>query len=133
MLVVPHAPWDARGLGCIELLREGARVVASPAHLLDALGVAAPEPPQLSLALATAPSTSRPRAASPLPLRALEPDELAVVSALSAEPVHFDVICERAHLAPSTRGGPRCWLTLALDAVVVEEPAGSFRRASSFL
>jgi DNA processing protein len=132
VLVVPHAPWDARGLGCVELLRQGAHLVATPVDLLEALGVTATASPQLSLGLAdSASSTSLARAPSRAAARALEPDELAVVSALSADPVHLDVICELTRLAPSRAAA--ALLTLALDAVVVEEPAGSFRRASSFL
>jgi DNA processing protein len=32
---VPHAPWEARGLGCLELLRRGALICTSPRDVLS--------------------------------------------------------------------------------------------------
>ena len=57
----------------------------------------------------------------------LSPDERAVLRVLSELPVHVDEVCEAAGLPPSRVVG--LLLTLTLQAVVVEGPAGLYRRA----
>lgn len=50
----------------------------------------------------------------------------AVLAALADEPVHVDQVCEMAQLTPSQVA--EALLTLTLQAVVVEGPAGLYRR-----
>ncbi|WP_438014047.1 DNA-processing protein DprA [Sorangium sp. So ce315] len=54
-------------------------------------------------------------------------EERAVLDALDACPAHVDEVCERTGLPP--RRAVEALLTLTLQAVVVEGPAGLFRRA----
>ncbi|WP_437730364.1 DNA-processing protein DprA [Sorangium sp. So ce1335] len=54
-------------------------------------------------------------------------EERAVLDALDAHPAHVDEVCERTGLPP--RRAVEALLTLTLQAVVVEGPAGLFRRA----
>ena len=56
----------------------------------------------------------------------LSADERAVLAALDAGPAYLDEVCERAGLCPPRASG--ALLTLTLHAVVVEGPAGSYRR-----
>ena len=52
----------------------------------------------------------------------------AVLAAIGPRPIHVDEACERAGLPlPAVTGA---LLTLTLQAVVVEGPAGFFRRAA---
>jgi len=61
----------------------------------------------------------------------LSPDEAQVWKVLDEDAVHVDLICERSRLA--TDRATAALLTLTIKAVVVEGPAGSYRRASSSL
>jgi DNA processing protein len=54
-------------------------------------------------------------------------EERAVLDALGARPSHVDEVCEKTGLPP--RRAVEALLTLTLQAVVVEGPAGLFRRA----
>ncbi|WP_437752103.1 DNA-processing protein DprA [Sorangium sp. So ce1389] len=54
-------------------------------------------------------------------------EQRAVLDALDAHPAHVDEVCERTGLPP--RRAVEALLTLTLQAVVVEGPAGLFRRA----
>lgn len=131
LCVVPHPPWSERGKGCtLELLR-GAVPIGGAAEVLAALG----RPPPLPLP--RAPRKPRRRAAPPaqapllLPLEPEEPAdpaEAAVLAALGEVPRHRDEVQERAGLPGAIVLG--ALLTLTLRAVVVEGPAGFFRRAT---
>jgi DNA processing protein len=127
--VVPHPPWDERGRGCALELARGAQAVYGPAEVLAALGRPPPPPaPRSPRRKKRAPS---PQAALPLPPAAdepLEPAEAAVLEALGAASIHQDEVCERTGLPGSTVLG--ALLTLTLRAVVVEGPAGFFRRTA---
>jgi len=61
------------------------------------------------------------------PTAPLGADERAVMGALRRRPAHIDEICERTGL--DLRAAARALLTLTLQAVVVEGPAGLYRRA----
>jgi DNA processing protein len=129
LCVVPHAPWSERGQGCALELAMGARAVSAPRDVLVALGHA-PERVRGSRGRpARAPSQGG--TAFLHPDEALDATEVAVLAVLLGEPLHIDVVCERSALPMPRVAG--ALLTLTLKAVVVEEPAGSFRRASSFL
>ena len=133
LCVVPHAPWDEQGQGCAHELARGALAIYSAADVLAALG-RPPPPPR--------PATRRsPRVRRPAPIpaptslllpgappEALDPTEAAIFAALSDQPRHFDEACERSGLPASVTTG--ALLTLTLRAVVVEGPAGFFRRIS---
>jgi DNA processing protein len=152
LFVVPHAPWDGRGAGCAaELARGGAIAIRDADDVVRALA----EPSQLAL-LALAPAPRRPRArardartreprararvARPVdvePERALDDaatsahlgaTERAIFAVLDGAPMHADELSERVGLAFSLV--TEALLTLTLAAVVVEGPAGFFRRAS---
>jgi DNA processing protein len=137
LCVVPGAPWDPRGAGCaLELSRsEGAVAVSSVADVLAVLGRRAPRPRAAGAKGRGRPRGEPPRSIGPVDgaarLQALDPTERRILDALTAEPVHLDVVCERTSLPAAAVAA--ALLTLTLEAVVVEGPAGSFRRASSFV
>jgi DNA processing protein len=145
LCVVPHPPWEERGQGCALELVKGASPIYSAAEVLAALGrpppapvvrprkrrrrgerrPAAPRDEQPPLPLALLPD---PEDAPGAPADALGPSEAAILAVLDGVPRHFDEACERAGLgAPEAAGAV---LTLTLRAVVVEGPAGFFRRFS---
>jgi DNA processing protein len=126
LCVVPHPPWDERGQGCALELVRGAQAIYGPAEVLTALG--RPPPPPAPRRKKRAPA---PQAALPLPPPAdepLEPAEATVLAALGASSMHHDEVCERTGLPGSAVVG--ALLTLTLRAVVVEGPAGFFRRVT---
>jgi DNA processing protein len=131
LVVVPHPPWDARGAGCAAELVKGALPAYGPPEVLAALG--RPPPP---------PAPRRPRrkgAAAParspqadLPLAGaldggLDPEETAVLAVLDEVSIHQDEVCGRSGRPGAAVLG--ALLTLTLRAVVVEGPAGFYRRA----
>ena len=130
LCVVPHPPWDEQGQGCAHELARGAVAVYSAAEVLAALG--RPPPPPRPRAR----RVPRPRRPAPVtlllveapPPEPLDPAEGAIFAALGAEPRHFDEACERSGLPVAVATG--ALLTLTLRAVVVEGPAGFFRRVS---
>jgi DNA processing protein len=136
LCVVPHPPWDPRGQGCAHELAHGAQAVYGPEDVLAALG--RPPPPPVrprrgrrSLGAGAGGDRGAVSVAeqATLPLvevGALEPAEAAMLAAAGEEPRHFDELCERAGLAVSQATG--ALLSLTLRAVVVEGPAGFFRR-----
>ena len=131
LLAVPHAPWLEKGAGCAdELARGRARAVTSAAGVLEALG--RPRPPVRKKR-----ATPRPPATLPLdlldtvlhaPPPSLSEDEATIFQTLGKAPRHLDEVCESTHLAPALV--QTVLLTLTLQAVVVEGPAGFFRRAA---
>lgn len=124
LFVVPHAPWEERGAGCALELELGARPIGRAGVLLTALGGAAPRQRQLELPL------SRERAApdrAPAPaLQEIGEDASRVLSAIDEKPIHPDDLCERTQLPFASVTA--ALLTLTLQAVVVEAPAGFYRR-----
>ncbi|AGP38523.1 DNA-processing protein DprA [Sorangium cellulosum] len=142
LCVVPHAPWSPRGVGCALELVAGARPVTRAADVIDVLGGPAPPPrrrarrsPRNSPPAAgtlplpdpavAAPTSAPPEETAQIP--AMSAVERAVFDALDACPAHVDEVCERTGLPP--RRAVEALLTLTLQAVVVEGPAGLFRRA----
>ncbi|EYF00137.1 DNA-processing protein DprA [Chondromyces apiculatus] len=154
VLVVPSAPWEPRGAGCLAELDLGAQPITDASHVLAALGRAHPDP---SASRASSPRTSSSRAHPPAraPARAPAPmtpalpgleglrgslragpslvdparftaDEQAILDALDAGATHVDEVCDRTGLGFSRVAA--ALLTLTLHAVVVEGPAGSFWR-----
>jgi DNA processing protein len=121
LAAVPHPPWCARGAGNALELELGASALTSlraAQKLLSGLGVT----------LTTAPSRERAstaRAARPL-ARELSEAEGAVWKALGNTAIHVEELCEKTGLAFGATTA--ALLTLTLAAVVVEAPAGFYRR-----
>lgn len=157
LLVAPGACWDKRGAGCALELANGARAITGAADVLKALGVTPKTAPRSMLARAgNAGVRERSKARPPssgsvevhVHLDASKSDasidqtlssdhkvglsawarapERAVLDALSAEPTHLDEVCDKAALPLQEVAG--VLLTLTLEAVVVEGPAGFYRR-----
>ncbi|MEO7330984.1 MAG: DNA-processing protein DprA, partial [Minicystis sp.] len=131
LCVVPHAPWDPRGLGCaLELARGGARAIVSVADVLASISAtSSPRAPPRRPRRRPGPGPVDPLfAVKPSASLALSDDERAVLAVLGEAPLHLDEICERAHFPPSRISATL--LTLTLVSVVVEGPAGFYRQAS---
>jgi DNA processing protein len=120
VLAVPHAPWDPRGQGCLQLLAEGAKICRGAA---DVLSLA---PPKAGL--------SPPRAAGPTKKRkkhhghkpTFEGDEQLLVTALTPGPATVDELCEHTGLAaPRVQ---RAALMLMLSKVIQEIGGGRYAR-----
>ncbi|MEP7126437.1 MAG: DNA-processing protein DprA [Byssovorax sp.] len=155
--VVPHAPWDEAGRGCALELAHGARAITRAADVIAAMTGAPPvRPPEarsrtVSRARSPEPlplfgpeTAGKPPVSSrglPDPTggpilpgpdaapsqRRLEGPELAVFAALGPAAHHLDEICERSGEPPGVVFATLLMLTLR--TVVVEGPAGFFRRA----
>jgi DNA processing protein len=138
LMVVPGAPWDPRGVGCALELVRGAYAVATPDDVLHVLGLSRTRAAARACTATRGLAIPRPRARAdrdlrqPLPLVGpLSPDEASVLQVLDRQAVHLDLVAERAGLAADR--ATAALLTLTIKAVVVEGPAGSYRRASSSL
>jgi DNA processing protein len=127
------APWMSSFCGSsMEIEEQRARPLCSARQLLKALGLAHPAgAPQLALPY-DADGPARPSARilrtppEALPEGGWTPEESAVISATSADPMHIDQIADRTGLGiPPLR---TALLTLSLKDVVVEGPDGFFRR-----
>lgn len=128
--VVPHPPWSERGAGCAEELTcNGARAITCAADVLSVL-----KDPSAPLSRRRVRPPRLPASAHPLPgetarqitLPSLDPLQQAIFGVLGDQPIHLDVICETVgQPLPVVVGA---LLTLTLQAVVVEGPAGSYRR-----
>jgi DNA processing protein len=144
LCVVPHAPWSEAGAGCADELAHGARAVTSAADILAALDLHSPprrpmsRPTSVSgqARLSFPPHLGEPdraelravRQTAPSPLSKLGALEQAVFSAIGHQPMHIDVICDTVGAPlPAVVGA---LLTLTLQTVVVEGPAGCYRRGT---
>jgi DNA processing protein len=126
LCVVPHPPWSEAGAGCAEELVLGARAVTCAKDVLAAIGHG-PAPLRRRSAVRPEPTTL------PLPLQTGEKPTLGrleqtILGVLTHRPMHVDVICATVGAPlPAVAGA---LLTLTLQAVVVEGPAGSYRRGT---
>jgi DNA processing protein len=117
ILGVPHAPWEKRGEGCLELIREGARICRTSA---DVLTLAAPSAEQ-----SRPKNVRRPKKVEEL--RGLDEDQWAIVRALATAPLDADELCEHSGLpAPRVQ---RALLMLLLSKVIQEVGSGRYERA----
>lgn len=133
--VVPHAPWNERGAGCAAELANGAQAITSATDVLRVLGLddsllrktkgQQVVSEQLSLS-----SEYR------VPLQNVLQDQIrierlgdlerSIWAKMTDDPRHVDEICEEMGAAfPAVVGA---LLTLTLECLVVEEPAGCYRR-----
>lgn len=110
LLAVPGEVGNPRSVGPIALLREGARVAATAADVLAAIGL--PAQPELPLGGGDAP--------------ALDGNLAAVWGALTRAPRHADEVARAAGLAP----GPAlaALLALELDGLAEQQPGQRFLR-----
>lgn len=82
VFAVPSAPWDARGTGCLQLLKTGAAICASAA---DILSLATP-------GLRDGPAERRKSVRDANDLRSLDPRARSVLQSLRCGPCHPDGI-----------------------------------------
>jgi DNA processing protein len=110
LFVVLGPPWMPGFDGCWRELDRGAKPLQASANVLTAAGLRAGKERVF---------------AAPRPLT---PSEEAVLSALTGAPLHLDEVAARSHLAAQVAA--TALLTLALENVVVEGPAGFYCRAN---
>jgi DNA processing protein len=104
VFVLPGSVLSPQSVGCHALIREGARLVATPEHLLEDLGL-------------------------PMPAAAAAPiDEAAgwLLAALGHDPIGADELATRLQLPPSDMQASL--LALELAGVVERLPGGAFQR-----
>jgi DNA processing protein len=134
LCVVPHPPWCEKGAGCALELALGARPVASAADVVRAVGgplfTVPARPPGAARKKRSdrPPHPAEPPAPAPraTPTIALDREEQALIGLLDDEPRHLDALCVRSGLPYPTVA--RTLLTLTLRAIVLEGPAGHYRR-----
>ncbi|MFO0589047.1 MAG: DNA-processing protein DprA [Polyangiaceae bacterium] len=135
LLVVPQSPWDPRGRGCAIEIARGAVPIVDEASLVKELRRMRPVAREHALLVArehaqpVAREHAQPVAregAHTHALHNLDDVTTAVLASISEVPIHMDDLCERAALPVSAVGA--ALLTLTLGAVVVEAPAGYYRR-----
>jgi DNA processing protein len=126
VLSVPYAPWDARGAGCVQLLRRGARICTS---LRDVLSVPAREAGKgPESATEAAPEAEARPAETTLDVSQLDDQGRAVWRALGTRPVHADNLAR-------TLGVPimrvqHALLELLVLGLAVEPSPGRYARKS---
>lgn len=104
VFVLPGSVLSPQSVGCHALIREGARLVATPEHLLEDLGLPVPSEP------------------------AVQMDEAAgwLLAALGHDPISADELATRLQLPPSDMQASL--LALELAGVVERLPGGAFQR-----
>ena len=123
LLVVPAAPWDPKGSGNLIELALGGHLLASDAAVLALFGIVAAGPPR-----AARPPRAPSAGERQDPQLLLPPACQRVFEAIGAVPLHVDDLCVRTGL--STPLVQEALLTLTLQTVLVEGPAGCYRRAT---
>src|SRR5262249_31387878 len=88
VLSLPYAPWDARGAGCLQLLRRGARICTSVRDVLSVPAREAGKGPES--AKEAAPEGAAGPAETTLDVSQLDDQGRAVLGALRSRPVHAD-------------------------------------------
>lgn len=135
LCVVPHAPWNERGAGCAAELANGAKAITSAADVLRVLGLSGAEPrktkdrskqsDQLSFSSEIG-LVLDPDRTNRVDMARLGDLEQSIWQKMTDEPRHVDEICdEMGAPLPAVLGA---LLTLTLERLVVEEPAGCYRR-----
>lgn len=133
--VVPHAPWNERGAGCAAELVNGARAITSAADVLRLVGLQDSAPrkskpraivsEQLSFSAESKLTLGNGRS-DPLRIEKLGDLEQSIWKLMTDDPQHVDTICEKVGASfPAVIGA---LLTLTLELMVIEEPAGCYRR-----
>jgi DNA processing protein len=113
---VPYAPWEARGQGCLQLLRRGAQICTSPRDVLSKPAHRTdpdPEPVQ-------------PHEKNPIHVDGLDEDGRAVWGALGRKARHPDDIA--ASLGLPIMRVQRALLQLLLQGLALERTTGRYAR-----
>lgn len=127
LFVVPAPPWDSRSAGNLAEVQLGAQVLADDAQLFDLLGVPRfARPPSGHRSHSPAPPMTPDATRGGDDFAQLPPECHAVLRVLSSTPLHLDDLCVRSGLPTALVHA--ALLTLSLQAVLVEGPAGWFRR-----
>jgi DNA processing protein len=124
LLVVPHAPWEPKGIGCIAELRRGAGLCAGPRDVLRELDRQllrpvprdrSPVQPHLPFAAASGPGAELERVKSAIAGGAHHVDQVSAVTGLSAAAVQRQILTLMLSgvLAPDASG--RLALALPTD------------------
>ena len=116
VLAVPHAPWDVRGAGCLELLARGARICTSAA---DVLSVPAPGAGESRAAPAD-------QAKNAFDVEQLDEDSRAVWQALQRRVQHADNLATR--LGMPIMSVHQALTQLLILGLVVERGPGRYAR-----
>jgi DNA processing protein len=117
VLVVPAAPWDPRGEGCLGLLRRGAGVCTCAG---DVLSVPALGPGETPVEAAWRPEKAN-------DVAGLDDDEVAVLAALGGRARHVEELAAQAGL--SAGRAQRAVLLLLLAGRIEERDGGRYARA----
>ena len=126
VLVVPYAPWEERGAGCLGLLASGAGVCRDSRDVLSLAAAGPVERP--AQALKTALNTSGRRPKKVQEIRGLDDDERAVYGALQGGSRAADELCEATGLpAPRVQ---RALLMLLLSRAIQEHGSGRYAHCS---
>ena len=140
VMAVPGRISDPTALGCLKLLRDGARLVQSPEDVLDELSaVPLPSPPAAAVRPLPAPAArpqpppdrARPPAQPSTPAPALRPEERKILDALqSAGELSADGLVAATGL-PAFRVGPLL-IALEMKSLLRRDPGGAYslRRAA---
>jgi DNA processing protein len=128
LFIVPTSPWDRRGAGNLAELELGATALTDEKRLFQFLGVAhrAVAGPRDSKPKRCGVAPAAPRAEAESALLQLPPSHRAVFEATQNGPRHVDDLCVRTGLPAALVQA--ALLTLTLEAVLVEGPAGWVRR-----
>ncbi|MBN1653191.1 MAG: DNA-processing protein DprA [Deltaproteobacteria bacterium] len=114
LLAVPSAPWEPRGAGCLELIREGATICTSAR---DVLSVCFPNREPHAV-------TSRDFKKNTCEFSALDKDEKRVIRTLGCIPSHPDEVSRRSGLPISVV--QRVLLALMLRGIVKRQRSGKY-------
>jgi DNA processing protein len=129
LFVVPAPPWDPRGGGNLAEIELGAKILTNDKLLFEFLDVPFPTSPPAETPIPKMCTT----AAEPTHLHAetvvqgLSSSHRAVFDAAGRGPRHVDDFCSQTGLPAGLV--QEALLTLTLEAVLVEGPAGWFQRA----
>jgi DNA processing protein len=130
VFVVPASPWDPLGEGNAAELALGARMLVHERELFDCLGVHVGGGPAERKQHSRAPPRAfrATTASEDFKPEQLSPECRAIFEMLSSTPVHLDDLCDKSDLPTALIHA--ALLTLSLQAVLVEGPAGWFRRVT---
>ncbi|HKQ70551.1 MAG TPA: DNA-protecting protein DprA [Polyangiaceae bacterium] len=123
LFIVPTAPWEGRGKGNLIEIGLGGRPLVDEGLLFAALGV----PQTGSITMAKGAREARPSSGDSPP-KGLSDAGKIVFRAISSTPRHPDDLCAETGLP--TALVQEALLTLVFEAVLVEGPAGWFRRVN---
>ena len=129
LYVVPSPPWEPLGAGNLAEVALGAHMLSDDGVLFDRLGVPRVRPPpRHEHSHAPPPAVEATTAIEDLACEQLSPECQTIFQMMSSTPLHLDDLCAQSGLP--TALVQAALLTLSLQAVLVEGPAGWFRRVT---